>query len=125
MNRRLLIPLLLSLGLMIFLAVHFIIDLNRVHSLMIAAGSKQGESYILSQAIAQVIAKHEPKIKIQLLETKGTDLLDKFEKVVEALDKDRITPESFQSFTFTWEAAMSAMRDRKIWLAANTISHLT
>ncbi|MBH8552010.1 TAXI family TRAP transporter solute-binding subunit [Nostocaceae cyanobacterium CENA357] len=73
MNRRLLIPLLLSLGLTIFLAVHFIIDLNQVHRLTIAAGSKQGESYILSQAIAQVIAKHEPKIQIQLLETKGTE----------------------------------------------------
>ncbi len=73
MNRRLLIPLLLSLGLTIFLAVHLIIDLNQVHRLTIAAGSKQGESYILSQAIAQVIAKHEPKIQIQLLETQGTE----------------------------------------------------
>jgi uncharacterized protein len=73
MNRRLLIPLLLSLGLTIFLAMHFIIDLNQVHRLTIAAGSKQGESYILSQAIAQVIAKHEPKIQIQLLETQGTE----------------------------------------------------
>ncbi|WP_084776867.1 TAXI family TRAP transporter solute-binding subunit [Anabaena sp. PCC 7108] len=72
-NPILLIPLLLSLGFMGFLAIHIIIDINQVHRLTIAAGSKQSESYILSQAIAQVIAKHEPKIQIQVIETNGSE----------------------------------------------------
>ncbi|MEB3338191.1 MAG: hypothetical protein VKJ46_12060, partial [Leptolyngbyaceae bacterium] len=36
-----------------------------------------------------------------------------FKEVINDLDEDRITPESFQSFTFTWETAMAAVRDRE------------
>lgn len=37
-------------------------------------------------------------------------------KVVVDLDQDRITPESFQSFTFPWEVAINALRHREIIL---------
>ena len=70
---RYLFRLLLMVGLIVFLIIHSILDLNRVNQLVIAAGSKTGESYILSQAIAQVVARHEPKIKIEVQETKGTE----------------------------------------------------
>ncbi|MEQ9354269.1 TAXI family TRAP transporter solute-binding subunit [Coleofasciculus chthonoplastes] len=63
---------LFSLGLMVSLTGYVVIKRNRVHHLTIAAGSKQGESYIFSQAMAQVVAKYNPKIQIKVLETKGS-----------------------------------------------------
>ncbi|MGL5793867.1 MAG: TAXI family TRAP transporter solute-binding subunit [Waterburya sp.] len=41
-----------------------------------------------------------------------------FEKVVIDLDRDQITPESFQSFAFTWEVAMRSIRHREILLTS-------
>ena len=74
-NRRLIFPLLLllSVGVVVALGANVIISRNRVHRLTIAAGSKQGESYILSQAMAKAIAKYSPKIQIQVLETAGSE----------------------------------------------------
>ncbi len=43
-------------------------------------------------------------------------LYAEFEIIVNALDKDQITPEAFQSLKFAWEAAMYALRDREVWL---------
>jgi uncharacterized protein len=37
-------------------------------------------------------------------------------RVVGALDTDQITPEGFQSFSFTWEAAMAQVRHRETLL---------
>ena len=45
------------------------------------------------------------------------DLFEIFEKVVIELDKDRISPESFQSFIFPWEVAMRTIRHREILLS--------
>ncbi|MBD2384175.1 TAXI family TRAP transporter solute-binding subunit [Cylindrospermum sp. FACHB-282] len=75
-----------------------------------------------NQDIVKLIRTIESCQDINKLEKIRIELLDEFEKVVEALDKDRITPESFQSFTFTWEAGMSALRDRKLWLARETLA---
>ncbi|HLO84310.1 MAG TPA: TAXI family TRAP transporter solute-binding subunit [Nostocaceae cyanobacterium] len=95
---RYLFRLLLIVGLIIFLIIHTILDLNQVHRLVIAAGSKTGESYILSQAIAQVVARHEPKIKIEVLETKGTEeslnLLEAGKVQLAAAQADIPTPSS-------------------------------
>ncbi len=72
-NRNLIVPILLSFGLIVGLTGYVIIERNYVHRLTIAAGAKEGESYLFSQAMAQVIAKYNPKIKIQVLETKGSE----------------------------------------------------
>ncbi|WP_019505511.1 TAXI family TRAP transporter solute-binding subunit [Pleurocapsa sp. PCC 7319] len=45
---------------------------NRVYSLAIAAGSPQGEYYAFAKALAQVVARHQPKIQIEVLETEGS-----------------------------------------------------
>ncbi|MGH2415448.1 MAG: TAXI family TRAP transporter solute-binding subunit, partial [Microcystaceae cyanobacterium] len=45
---------------------------NRVHSLLIATGGKNGEYYAFGQAIAKVINKHQPQIQIEVLETEGS-----------------------------------------------------
>ncbi|MGL5807791.1 MAG: TAXI family TRAP transporter solute-binding subunit [Xenococcaceae cyanobacterium] len=50
------------------------------------------------------------------LATVRNHLFKIFEKVVIDLDRDRITPESFQSFAFTWEVAIKSIRHREILL---------
>jgi uncharacterized protein len=45
---------------------------NRTHRLILAAGSKTGESYILAKAIEKVIEHKVPRVQIEVQETKGT-----------------------------------------------------
>jgi uncharacterized protein len=52
------------------------------------------------------------------LESARTRLLEVLKRVVAALDRDQISPEGFQSFSFTWEAAMAQLRHRETTLAA-------
>jgi TRAP transporter TAXI family solute receptor len=61
----------LSLGLLLGLLLN-LINSTKVYRLKLAAGDKNGESYILSQAIEKVVEAHHPKIQIELVETGGT-----------------------------------------------------
>lgn len=62
---------LFSLGLGWLLAANFY-ERNRIHRLTLAAGSAQGESFILGRAIETVVERHYPKIDITVRETGGT-----------------------------------------------------
>ncbi len=54
---------------------------NRSHRLVLAAGNRAGESYILAKAIERVVEKQSPRLQIEVQETKGTtENLDKLEK---------------------------------------------
>lgn len=46
-------------------------------------------------------------------------------QVVEDLDVDRISPESFQSFTFPWEVAINTIRHREVLLINLSASNLS
>lgn len=72
-NRNLLVPIILSVGLIVALTGYVIIQRNRVYQLTIAAGSKEGESYIFSQIMAKVVTLHQPRIKIKVIETQGSE----------------------------------------------------
>ncbi|WAL60750.1 TAXI family TRAP transporter solute-binding subunit [Thermocoleostomius sinensis] len=50
------------------------------------------------------------------LETIRYQLFEILRQVVVDLDKDRISPESFQSFTFPWETAITTLRHREMLL---------
>lgn len=54
---------------------------------------------------------------LEELEALRRDLFEIFEKVVVDLDRDRISPESFQSFTFPWEVAVKTLRHRETILS--------
>ncbi len=45
---------------------------SKIHRLTLAAGSKTGESYILSAALKTVVERHNPHIQIEVQETGGT-----------------------------------------------------
>lgn len=74
MKRKFLLAVvLLSLVLMVAFAVHVINHRQGVRHLKIAAGSQQGESYRFSQLVAQMVTQDEPRIKIEVIETKGSE----------------------------------------------------
>jgi uncharacterized protein len=72
------------LSIVIFVLSFFIIfkfiEVNKVYQLDFAAGAPRSESYILSQAIAQVVSANQPRIHINVIPTGGTveniDLLE-------------------------------------------------
>lgn len=45
---------------------------SRIHRLTIAAGSTSGESYILSAALKTVVERHNPRVRVDVVETGGT-----------------------------------------------------
>lgn len=53
---------------------------------------------------------------VEKLESIRRQLFDILQKVVDDLDLDRITPESFQSFTFPWDVAITTIRHRETLL---------
>jgi TRAP transporter TAXI family solute receptor len=50
---------------------------------------------------------------LSLVRNARDELFQIFKEVVEDLDKDRITPQSFGSFSFTWDTALTTVRDRE------------
>ncbi|XQQ07178.1 MAG: TAXI family TRAP transporter solute-binding subunit [Leptolyngbya sp. IPPAS B-1204] len=71
---------LLSVLAAIGFTVQWVHSQNRVHQLVIATGSKEGEYYAFAEALATVVSRHHPKIKITVKETAGAqenlELLD-------------------------------------------------
>lgn len=61
----------LSLGVVAILSTVFLQGV-KTQRLTLAAGSATGESYILGQALKQVVERHYPAIRINILETGGT-----------------------------------------------------
>jgi uncharacterized protein len=67
----------------------------------------------------EILALLEQVLKtndLQELEKIQHQLFEILRQVVVDLDTDRISPESFQSFTFPWEMAISALRHREMML---------
>lgn len=71
----------LSIGLIAALVWFFVANNFKTYRLTLVAGSKDGESYILSKAIERVVEAKNPKIQIDVVETKGTEEnIEKLEK---------------------------------------------
>ncbi len=57
----------------------------------------------------------------EISEVKGR-MVDILQQVIEDLDRDRVTPEEFSYFSFTWQAVESVVRDRQQDLVAPPLS---
>ncbi|MDX2216689.1 MAG: TAXI family TRAP transporter solute-binding subunit [Oculatellaceae cyanobacterium bins.114] len=78
LSKRLLPPLSRILLLACLIAAFFsiawvVLTGSQVRELTLAAGDPEGESYILSQAIAQVITANNPKLHVTVISTSGSD----------------------------------------------------
>ncbi len=71
----------------------------------------RADSYNLE--IVKLIQKINEIEELEELTKVRQELFDIFEKVIIDLDKDLISPESFQSFTFPWEVAFTNLRHRE------------
>lgn len=74
----------------------------------------RADSYNLE--ILELVQRVETSNDLKELEAIRNQLFEILRKVVVDLDKDRISPESFQSFTFPWEVAVTTMRHREVML---------
>jgi uncharacterized protein len=63
---------LLSIVMAFAFAVQWLREQNRVYTLVLATAGKNGEYYAFGQALAKVVAKHQPQIQIKVLETEGS-----------------------------------------------------
>jgi TRAP transporter TAXI family solute receptor len=73
MQSKLTLPVvLLSIVMAFAFGVQWLRDQNRVYSLTLATAGKSGEYYTFGQALAKVVAKHQPHIQIKVLETEGS-----------------------------------------------------
>lgn len=64
-------------------------------------------------AILSLIQRIRQAKSLEEIDLLQEELFDIFKQVIVDLDEDRIDPESFQSFTFTWETAMRVAGDRE------------
>ncbi|NJK73272.1 MAG: hypothetical protein HC849_32525 [Oscillatoriales cyanobacterium RU_3_3] len=64
-------------------------------------------------AILNLIQRIRQAKSLEEIDLLQEELFNIFKQVIVDLDEDRIDPESFQSFTFTWETAMRVAGDRE------------
>jgi uncharacterized protein len=95
---------LLSVVVAIGLAVEWVRESRQVHRLVIATGSPQGEYYPFAQALAAVVAHHQPKIAIEVLETEGAqqnlELLEQGEAQLAIIQSDTPPQPSTRAIAF-------------------------
>ncbi len=63
----------ICIGLPLTLAMYQIFNRAQSHKYAIAAGMENGESYLFSLAMADLVAKYQPKIKIQVVPSDGSE----------------------------------------------------
>ncbi len=100
--------------------------------ILICSSLWQGRQWLISNQkdradrynleILDLIEKIEQAKDCEELQALRQQLLEILRKVVVDLDIDRISPESFQSFTFPWEVANTAIRHQEIILSGRTTS---
>lgn len=79
-------------------------------------GKQKNRADMYNLEILALIERVQTIEEVKELETARAQLFEILRKVVVDLDKDRISPESFQSFTFPWETAITTLRHREMLL---------
>jgi TRAP transporter TAXI family solute receptor len=100
-----------SIGLAFSVGVLLVSGLWQLRLWLEGRQKNRADSYNL-----EILALLEQVLKtddLQELEAIQHQLFEILRQVVVDLDKDRISPESFQSFAFPWEMAISALRHRE------------
>lgn len=95
-------------------------------SLLCASGAWQFRSWLLERQknradmynleILSLVNQVQDSESLEELQQVRAQLFDILHKVVTDLDQDRISSESFQSFSFPWEVAVNSIRHREVML---------
>lgn len=108
-----------SIGLLLSISILLCSSLWQGRQWLISNQKDRADRYNLE--ILNLIEKIEQAKDFEELQNLRQQLLEILRKVVVDLDIDRISPESFQSFTFPWEVANTAIRHQEIILRSRTI----
>jgi hypothetical protein len=79
-------------------------------------GKQKNRAHTYKLEILALIDKINQAQSLAELKTLQTQLFDILKRVVMDLDVDRITTESFESFTFPWEMANTALHHQEMQL---------
>lgn len=97
------------------LAYHLYKEQTKIYTLTIATGGKTGEYYAFGDALAQVVAKHQPRIQIKVLETSGSteneELIETNEVDLAILQADTSVDSSTQAITFLFPEMFHLIAD--------------
>ncbi len=107
-----------SIGLLMSIGILLCSSLWQGRQWLISNQKDRADRYNLE--ILNLIEKIEQAKDFEELQKLRQQLLEILRKVVVDLDIDRISPESFQSFTFPWEVANTAIRHQEIILRGRT-----
>ena len=107
-----------AIGLIVSVTVLAASSVWQVHQRWLMRQKNRADQYNLEilALLDRVYAADSP----EQLEALRMQLLEILKKVVEDLDLDRITSESFESFTFPWGVAITAIRHREMILFGKT-----
>jgi TRAP transporter TAXI family solute receptor len=103
-----------SLGLLLSVAVLLVSGVWQFRLWLDGRQKNRADMYNLE--ILELIEHMQAIDDVTQLESARDQLFEILRKVVVDLDKDRISPESFQSFTFPWEVAITTLRHREMVL---------
>ncbi|MFG6097510.1 TAXI family TRAP transporter solute-binding subunit [Leptothoe sp. ISB3NOV94-8A] len=107
-----------SIGLLMSISILICSSLWQGRQWFISNQKDRADRYNLE--ILDLIEKIEQAQDFDELQNLRQQLLEILRKVVVDLDIDKISPESFQSFTFPWEVANTAIRHQEIILSGRT-----
>ena len=110
-----------SIGLLLSVGILICSTLWQGRQWLISNQKDRADRYNLE--ILDLIEKIEQARDFDELQNLRQQLLEILRKVVVDLDIDKISPESFQSFTFPWEVANTAIRHQEIILNSRTTSN--
>jgi len=81
-------------------------------------GRQKNRADVYNMQIVELLDRIHASWDLEELTALRRELLAIFRKVVVDLDRDRISPESFQSFTVPWEVAITSLRHKELILLA-------
>ncbi|MEM8777806.1 MAG: TAXI family TRAP transporter solute-binding subunit [Cyanobacteria bacterium P01_G01_bin.49] len=87
-------------------------------------GKQKNRADLYNLQLLEIIAKIQKTDDPEQLNKMRCQLLEMLDKVIIDLDKDLICPESFQSFTFPWQVALSSIHQRESLLLNHQLSKL-
>jgi TRAP transporter TAXI family solute receptor len=102
------------IGLLLSVAVLCVSGFWQFRLWLLASQKNRADRYNLE--ILELIDQVQSLDDLEQLEKIRQQLFEIFAQVVVDLDKDRISPESFQSFTFPWDVAITTIRHREMIL---------
>ncbi|NJK59293.1 MAG: hypothetical protein HC918_02160 [Oscillatoriales cyanobacterium SM2_1_8] len=105
------------ISLMIAVATLVISSLWQLRSQLADSQKNRADAYNLQ--LVRIVEETEAAASMEDLTRLRQELLQILRAVIEDLDRDRLSPASYQLFVFPWETAMMTLRHREVVLQSH------